>query len=122
MLPERYRELLTAFVDGELSTRQRKGVLRLLHKSAEARQLLRELQADADLVRGLPRRKLGGDFPLQVMQAIAERGLHPGGQVAAASRPAGWPAWAGWAAAAAVLLSVTALSYFAFPLFTGKGR
>jgi hypothetical protein len=121
MLPERYRELLTAFVDGELSTRQRKGVLRLLHKSAEARQLLRELQADADLVRGLPRWKLGADFPLQVMQAIAERALQPGGQVAA-SRTSGWPAWTGWAAAAAVLLSVSALSYFAFPLFTAKGR
>ena len=42
MLPERYNQLLTAYVDGELSTRQRKAVSRLLHKSAEARLLRHE--------------------------------------------------------------------------------
>ena len=43
MLPEQDRELLTSYVDGELSTRQRKTVLRLLRRSAEARELLRQL-------------------------------------------------------------------------------
>src|SRR2546430_2493824 len=47
MLPERGRELLTAYVDGELSARQRRHVLRLLRHSAEARRLLQRLQGDA---------------------------------------------------------------------------
>jgi hypothetical protein len=120
MLPERYCELLTAYVDGELSARQRKLVLRLLHKSGEARQLLRQLQVDAAMVRDLPRRKLDADLSSRVLQHIADRGLQRGGPRPAAARSMGWPAWAGWVAAAAVLLSISALSYLSFPLFGGK--
>jgi hypothetical protein len=122
MQADRYHELLTAYVDGELSTRQRKAVLRLLHKSAEARTLLRQLQANADALRNLPRRTLGPDFPGQVLASIAQRGLLPAGKGVVQLRPAHWPTWAGWAAAAALLLSVSAASYFAFPLLFKNER
>src|SRR5262249_40860141 len=68
-----------AYVDGELGTRQRKAIQRLLHKSAEARQILRQLEQDADQVRRLPRRKVAADFPFQILGTISERGLQPGG-------------------------------------------
>ena len=44
MLSERDLQLLTAFVDGELTRRERKVVLRLLHRSSQARSVLQELQ------------------------------------------------------------------------------
>ena len=55
MLPDRDRQLLSAFVDGELSSRQRRHVERLLRRSGEARTLLRRLQEDARELRHLPR-------------------------------------------------------------------
>ena len=61
MLLDRYRQLLTAYVDGELSSRQRRHVVRLLHRSAEARRLLRQLEADAKSLRDLPRPALSVD-------------------------------------------------------------
>jgi hypothetical protein len=121
MLSDRDCQLLTAYVDGELSTRQRKTALRLLQKSSEARNYLRLLQADADAVRRLPRHHLGRDFPLRVTRLIAERGLQPAAPVVRRSRP-GAPAWVGWAAAAAVLVSVSALSYYTFPLLQKGSR
>ena len=39
MLPEQYRQLLTAYVDGELSGRQRRHVVRLLKRSPDGREL-----------------------------------------------------------------------------------
>ena len=39
MLSEPLRQLLTTFVDGELTNRQNRAVLRLLRRSAEARAL-----------------------------------------------------------------------------------
>jgi hypothetical protein len=120
MLSDRDCQLLTAYVDGELSTRQRKAALRLLQRSSEARTYLRQLQANADAIRRLPRPKLDADFPLRVLRTITERGLRPGREPVPARR--GTPAWVGWAAAAAVLVSVSALSYFTFPLFQKGNR
>jgi hypothetical protein len=122
MLANGDAELLTAYVDGELSMRQRKAVQRLLQKSGEARELLRKLQADAEGVRQLPRPRLGTDFPFQVMQAIVERGLVPVRPVAGHIRTNRWPAWVGWATAAAALVSVGLLSYASFPLLSKKER
>jgi len=42
MLSDQVLELLTAFVDGELHQRQREEVLRLLNRSSEARELVRQ--------------------------------------------------------------------------------
>jgi hypothetical protein len=124
MLSERDRELLTAYVDGEMSTRQRKLLVRLLHKSPGARALLQELQANAGLLRALPRRKLDDTFTHLVMTAIAERGVPLPRPAVAAIRPrsARWATWGSWAAAAAVLVAVGAGGYFSFPLLQTNDR
>jgi hypothetical protein len=112
MLPDRLSELLTSYVDGELSPRQRKTVLRLLRKSHQARVLLRQLRHDARAVGSLPRQTLHPDFSLQVLQAITRRGLRPPRLARLqAQRP---PAWIGWTTAAAVFLAVSAASFLFF--------
>jgi hypothetical protein len=113
MLPEPDRQLLTAFVDGELSSRQRKYVLRLLRRSGEARQLLRELQQDSAELRSLEGHSLNRDLTLPVLRTIAERGLSPRGRQPMKT-PAVYPAWAGLVAAASVLLVVGLASYLYF--------
>jgi hypothetical protein len=77
MLSDQVTQLLTAFVDGELSQRQRKAVMRVLHKSSEARELLRQLQENAHKVKQLPRRKVEPSLVDAVMQAIAEQQAQP---------------------------------------------
>jgi hypothetical protein len=112
MLSERQCELLTGYLDGQLSPRHHKTALRLLRHSEEARTLLRQLQGDARALHGLPRRSLPADFGQKVVQTAVARGLRPG--VGRAPRPSGLPTWAGVAAAAAVLLAVTAGSFVYF--------
>lgn len=78
MLSDAHLQLLTAFVDGELSRRQRKAVLRLLHRSSEARSVLSELQENAHLLKQLPHHhRLPRDFSDSLLQEIARRGLRP---------------------------------------------
>src|SRR5438876_916242 len=92
MLPDRYSELLTAFVDGELSQRQHKVVQRLLRKSPEARQVLDELEDNARKVKALPAQTLGPDFCREVLHGI--EALPPAGvPVKVATR--GIPTWIG---------------------------
>jgi hypothetical protein len=116
MLLDRYRQLLTAYVDGELTARQRRHVARLLRRSPEARQLLQQLQEDAHALRHLPRPALPADLTEPVLHTIAERRLTPGRRRAARVSPAA--SWTGpliaWAAAAAVLLTLGAASYLYF--------
>jgi anti-sigma factor RsiW len=107
MLPDRYSQLLTAFVDGQLSTRQRKAALRLLRRSEEARKLYRKLQKDSRDLIELPPVKLPGDFPQQVLRTIAATGVRPAPAAAQAARSAAFPGWVGMAAAAAVFLGIT---------------
>jgi hypothetical protein len=116
MLLDRYRQLLTAYVDGELTSRQRRHVARLLHRSAEARQLLQQLQEDARTLRGLPRPPLPVDISADVLRTIVERRLTPGQRrVARVSAPTSWAGpLASWAAAAAVLLILGVASYLYF--------
>lgn len=120
MLRDRYRQLLTAYVDGELSSRQRRHVARLLRRSPEARQLLQQLQADAHALRQLPKPSLSEDLSNPVLRRIAERRLAPGQRRIAQASPAN--VWMGplasWAAAAAVLflLGVSSYLYFAASL------
>jgi anti-sigma factor RsiW len=109
MLSDDICRLLTASVDGELNERQRQAVERLVQRSPEARQLLDQLQANANTLRKLPRRQLPSDFALQVAGAITTRQLHPG------QRRSWQPssrilAWAG--AAASVLLAVGLGSFY----------
>jgi hypothetical protein len=114
MLADRYHELLTAYVDGELGARQRKAVLRLLRRSAEARGLLRQLQDDAAALRRLPRPRLGEDFPSRVLQAVRNRRLHPGRPALPRLQPRSVPVWVGVALAASILLLVGLSSYLYF--------
>jgi hypothetical protein len=110
MLAERHLELLTAFVDGELTRRQRKAVLRLLHQSSEARSILQDLQEAAHRLRTLPPRTLGNAFAGQVLQAISDRGLQPAAQPVFHRRGR---RWLGYAAAAALLFAVGMEIYLA---------
>ena len=73
MLSEQLRRLLTAYVDGELSHRQRRAVRRALRASEKARDLLVALQQDAECLRRLPRPSLGEDFTRRVVRAVAAR-------------------------------------------------
>src|SRR4051812_11876856 len=112
MLAEKELELLTAYVDGELSARRQRLVLKLLRKSPEARAFLGKLQQDSDALLELPPPPSTPDVTLSVMQAIGQRRLSPGGRPA---RPAGTvPLWRVAAAAAAVLLLAGAGSFLFF--------
>lgn len=77
MLTDQVKELLTAFVDGELSPRQRKAVTRLLHRSSEARELLRQLQENAHRIKQLPHRNVEPSLVDDILQAIAEQQVQP---------------------------------------------
>src|SRR5579871_2380847 len=116
MLPDRQRQLLTAFVDGELSSRQQRHVARLLSRSDEARQLLQKLRADAQALQRYPTPHFSGDLADEILRKIAEGGLAPGQSFKTkGSRPAFWSGPIGaWAAAAAVLLALGLASYLYF--------
>jgi hypothetical protein len=121
MLPERYSQLLTAYLDGELSPRRRRAVLRLLRKSGQARALFRRLQQDSRRLRALPAAGPVPDLAPRVLHAIAHQGLHPvpdpAAAAAAAVAPTAASAWAGWvglAVAASLLLAITSLSFTFF--------
>src|SRR5262245_45757606 len=110
MLTEQQRELLTAYVDGELSNRQRRAALRLLRRSAEARALLHKLQHDSAILRLLPSPPPPVDLSGPVVQAIQECAVVRELPRRPASRPL--PAWTGWAAAASVMLLAGASTFF----------
>jgi acetolactate synthase regulatory subunit len=104
MLPDELTQLLTAYVDGELTPRQRKAVGRLLQRSSAARILLVQLEENARQVRQLPRRKLDASIVPEVMQAIENKGLHitlPAAPVA----PRRWLSYTVAAMAASVLVA-----------------
>jgi hypothetical protein len=113
MLPDHLIQLLTAYVDGELSNRQRKAVLRLLHRSDEARRLYQQLRDDAARLRGLPRAGLGRHFAQRVLRNISSDRVYLDRRSTLVERPA-IPSWVGLAVAAAVLLMVGVSSYLYF--------
>src|SRR5579871_6608615 len=103
MLPDRDLQLLTAYVDGEMSPAEREQVTRLLQKSAAARTLLQALQGDTRRVRDLTRLKLGPDFPAKVLRTLAQNDIPP----RPAHRPALAPApWIGLTIAASVFVMI----------------
>jgi anti-sigma factor RsiW len=75
MLPERITQLLTSYIDGELSSRQRKAVTRLLRKSPEARKLLAEMKQDSMVLRHLPKKKMKQDLSKTLPGTIVTRGI-----------------------------------------------
>lgn len=120
MLSERITQLISAYVDGELSARERRAVSRLLRKSPEARLLLHQMKQDSMILRKLPRRKTQLDLSGSVMGTISLRNIQlpkiestvaAQTLVAAEKRR---PLWLKLTAAV-VLLSVVGLgSYFIF--------
>jgi hypothetical protein len=111
MMPDRWRELLTAYVDGELTQRQLRLLERLLHQSAEARDLLRRLERDAAALRRLTPPALDRDLCPAVLNAIRERRLRPGRRRLIRPQPALFSSRAVLVAAASVLLLVGMSSY-----------
>lgn len=75
MLPERVQYLVAAYIDGELSPRQRRTVEALLRTSTEAQALAQQLRHDADLLRALPRQQLDGHFADRVFEHIHSHGV-----------------------------------------------
>lgn len=120
MLPDSDAQLLTAYVDGEVSARQRKAVVRLLRRSGAARALLHRLREDARALGQLSRPQLAADFSDRVLQAISQRGLRPPRPVA---RPAAVvPLWKVLSAAAAILVAVGASSFLYFSGLLAGGK
>src|SRR5262249_9877168 len=95
------------------SPRQHKAVLRVLERSPEAREALRQMQQDSALLRTLPQKSLPPSFADRVLQIIAQRKVLPFRRVRPAVA-AGIPAWGGGAVAAAVLVAVSVGSYWYF--------
>jgi hypothetical protein len=78
-------ELLSAYLDGELTADEQAEVERLLASSPAARQLLDDLRAVSATLQSLPRQKLGEDLTQQVLRAAERRMLtegEPGGDTA----------------------------------------
>src|SRR5579872_84320 len=127
MLSEHCRELLTAYVDGEINARERRSLQKLLRRSPEARKLLAEMQADSDEIRALPLARLDQDLSDSVLTLIAQRQIQPARAVAVAEPlpPVAGPVWPYLAAAAAFLLALGVLSYlffaFSFDLVNPSG-
>jgi hypothetical protein len=112
-------ELLSAYIDGELTDEQLASVQLRLEKDAAARQLVAELRELSQAVRSLPRHQMDQDIRQAVLRR-AEREMlvgtlptSPQGQADRATRPAAtsrrnprrW-IWAGMAIAAALMLMV----------------
>lgn len=122
MLPERVTQLLSAYVDGELSARERRAVSRLLRKSAEARAMLHQMKQDSMVLRKLPRKKTQLDLSGSVMGTISLRNLQlpkienpvPLSPRGSASRRR--PLWLKVSAAALLLCAVGLASYFVVSL------
>jgi hypothetical protein len=122
MLTEQDRELLSAAVDGELTGRQRKCLMRLLRRSHEARALLRGMQEDARQIRALPRTRPHEDLAPRVLSSLPERAPPPVRTGSAAEFSGRRTSWAAAAVAAAVLLAAGFGSYHYFTNRDGSGQ
>jgi anti-sigma factor RsiW len=123
MIPADQHELIAAAVDGELSATETRAFRRLLDSSAEARALFAKLKADRDRVRALPRVAPPADLQARILKRIAASTPAP---VVNPARPRmaeparrAMPVWVPVAAAASLLLSVTAVS---FAFYNGRTR
>jgi hypothetical protein len=109
MLSDRSRELLTSYVDGELTSRQRLQVRHLLEVSPEAGEFLRKLQEDAARLRALPPPTLDCDLSGLIVDAIQHKHgrTQPARRRPRQSETFAFPARSVLLAAASVLLIVT---------------
>lgn len=70
-------ELLSAYLDGELTAEEQARAEKMLALSAEARQLLEELRAVGGALQGLPQQNLDEDLSARVLQIAERRVLSP---------------------------------------------
>jgi len=70
-------DLLSAYIDGELTPEEQARVERWFEASPAARQELEDLRSISELVRNLPERSLGPDFAAEVLAAAERRMLLP---------------------------------------------
>ena len=113
MLSSEEQELVTAFVDGELSGQKRRLVARLLRRSDEARTLLRGLQGDSRELRAMPALSAPVDLSSRILRRI-EAAPRPVLRMPRRVVPtvARFRIYRGLAAAASVLLLVGLGSFF----------
>jgi hypothetical protein len=110
MLPDRMSELLTAYVDGELTPSQREQVARLVQGSPTVQALLEKLESDSGKLRRLPQRKPDPELYAEVMAGIQQgQILQPEFFSYVAGKRQPLPAWARAAAGAAIAASVLLL-------------
>lgn len=107
MLTPRELELLTAHVDGSLSSQQRREVARLLQRSDEARRLLQALMSDSRELQLAPVVAAPIDFSAQVMEGIKSGKVVP--PRTTVRRPL--TLYLGYAAAALVFVAVGVASF-----------
>jgi hypothetical protein len=115
MLLPHEKELLTAFVDGELSKSDLRRVARLLRQKPAARILLDRLQNDSSILRSAPQLKAPSELATSVLEQIAAIKPRPAlapRRPAIAPLPARFSLWRGFAAAAAILLIIGLGSFF----------
>ncbi|HVJ67224.1 MAG TPA: zf-HC2 domain-containing protein [Caulifigura sp.] len=91
-----FDELLSAYLDGEVTPEERAAVERRLEQSPAMRETLDELSEVGELVRSLPRARAPEDLPNRVVAAISNRPL--AGKAAAAGSARWLRAWPLWAA------------------------
>ncbi|HZZ82557.1 MAG TPA: hypothetical protein VFE62_28925 [Gemmataceae bacterium] len=75
MLSDEVLELLTGYVDGELTARERAVLMRLLERSSEARGLLRQLMEDSHRLKQLSAQPSEPGLPGDFLQQIAQQQL-----------------------------------------------
>ena len=114
MLPDQITQLLTAFVDGELGQRQREAVIRLLNQSAEARELVRQLQENAHRIKQLPRRKVEPSLVDEITKAIANEKMQPARPMVRKSGRRSWLPYLAASMAASVLIGAIGLLYWKY--------
>jgi hypothetical protein len=122
MLADRYYQLLTAYVDGELDARQRKKVERLVAQSEEARALLEKLEGDSKELRESPRHAAPPTLSDLVMETVSHPTARPELPATPAAAVSGGaiPLWLGLALAACILMAVTVGTFFMVLGLRGK--
>lgn len=104
-------EQLSAYLDDELSPRQRAKLEAILAKDADARALLSELQALRSALKSLPRARAADDLVANVQARMERRALLGDETSRPAEKPVGMSAGGRWVAAAAIVLMTGVAGY-----------
>jgi hypothetical protein len=112
MVSERLSRLLTAYVDDELSPRQRRSVERIIQRSSEAGNFLQNLQADSAEIRDLPPVAAPRDLSDEILKKLTRPVVAP--SLAPPAPQRALPAWFRHALAASVLLGASLGTFIYF--------